>query len=43
MERAIKEVEAGHGERICAPGLWVVWRDGQKIFSKNLYGQNEGG
>lgn len=27
MERAIRDVAAGHAQRICAPGLWVVWRD----------------
>ena len=27
MERAIKDVSAGHVQRVCAPGLWVVWRD----------------
>lgn len=26
MEQAIREVAEGHAERICAPGLWVVWR-----------------
>jgi hypothetical protein len=27
MERAIRDVAAGHVGRICAPGQWVVWRD----------------
>lgn len=27
MEKAVREVSAGHAERICAPGQWVVWRD----------------
>lgn len=27
MEQAIKDVAAGHVERTCAPGLWVVWRN----------------
>lgn len=31
MEDAIKEVAAGHAERICAPGQWVVWRDGEAV------------
>ena len=26
MEKAIRDVSAGRAERICAPGLWVVWR-----------------
>lgn len=31
MERAIKEVAAGHAERICAPGQWVVWREVDRV------------
>jgi hypothetical protein len=27
MEQAIRDVAAGHAQRICAPGQWVVWRD----------------
>lgn len=27
MERAIRDVSAGRVQRVCAPGLWVVWRD----------------
>lgn len=27
LDEAIEAVEAGHAERICAPGQWVVWRD----------------
>lgn len=38
MEQAILDVEAGHAERICAPGQWVVWREGREVrhevFSK---------
>jgi hypothetical protein len=26
MEQDIRDVTAGRAERICAPGLWVVWR-----------------
>ena len=31
MERAIRDVAAGHAERICAPGQWVVWREGDAV------------
>lgn len=31
MERAIRDVTAKKAERICAPGLWVVWRDGDTV------------
>jgi len=24
-------VAAGHVERICAPGQWVVWREGDRV------------
>lgn len=27
MEQAIRDVCAGHVQRVCAPGLWIVWRD----------------
>lgn len=27
MENAIRDVSAGRVQRVCAPGLWVVWRD----------------
>lgn len=27
MEQAIRDVSAGHAQRVCAPGLWAVWRD----------------
>jgi hypothetical protein len=35
---AIAAMEAGEIEakRICAPGQWVVWREGEMVFSKNL-------
>lgn len=29
-------VRLGHAERICAPGQWVVWREGEVIMSKDL-------
>ena len=31
MEQAIRDVAAGHMERICAPGLWLVWREGERV------------
>jgi hypothetical protein len=31
MENAIKDVSAGRVERVCVPGLWVVWRDGERV------------
>ena len=31
MEKAIRDVTAGRAERICAPGLWVVWRSGDVV------------
>lgn len=31
LDEAIEAVEAGHAERICAPGQWVVWRDGNSV------------
>ena len=31
MEQAIRDVSAGHMERICAPGQWVVWREGDRV------------
>lgn len=34
MERAIKDVSAGRAQRICAPGQWVVWREGDHVCVK---------
>jgi hypothetical protein len=34
LKQAIKEVTAGHAERICAPGLWVVWRDETGVHTR---------
>jgi len=31
MEQAIKDVQANRASRICAPGQWVVWRDGERV------------
>jgi hypothetical protein len=31
MEKAIRDVSAGHAQRICSPGEWVVWRDGERV------------
>jgi hypothetical protein len=31
MEEAIRDVSAGRAERICAPGLWVVWREDERV------------
>jgi hypothetical protein len=33
---AIWRVRWGHAERICAPGQWVVWREGDVVLSKDL-------
>jgi len=29
-EEAIAAVERGEAQRICVPGQWVVWRDGDR-------------
>lgn len=31
MKRAIKDVAAGHAQRICVPGKWRVWRNGDDV------------
>lgn len=31
MEEAIRELGSEIGARICAPGLWVVWRDAEGV------------
>lgn len=36
LEQAIREVEAGHAQRICAPGKWRVWRDGDTVKHERL-------
>jgi hypothetical protein len=36
MVNAILDVSAGHAARICAPGLWVVWRDEIGVHVKIL-------
>lgn len=33
---AVWRVKRGHAQRICAPGKWVVWRDGETVKTKNL-------
>lgn len=35
-EEAITAVENGEAQRICAPGQWVVWREGETIMSTDL-------
>ncbi len=35
-EEAIAAVENGEAQRICAPGEWVVWREGDIVMSKDL-------
>lgn len=35
-EEAIAAVENGEAQRICSPGQWVVWREGEVIMSRNL-------
>ena len=29
-------VRKGHAQRICAPGKWVVWREGDVVMSRKL-------
>ena len=36
MEDAIEDVASGHAERICEPGSWRVWRDGDTVFSETF-------
>jgi uncharacterized lipoprotein YmbA len=31
IKRAIQDVTAGHAQRICVPGKWRVWRDGDQV------------
>jgi hypothetical protein len=31
MLEAIKDVQSKRASRICAPGQWVVWRDGDRV------------
>lgn len=33
---AVWGVWRGHAERICEPGNWRVWRDGDTIFSETF-------
>ena len=33
---AVWRVQRGHAQRICAPGQWVVWREGDLVLSKLL-------
>lgn len=35
-KQAITAVENGETPRICAPGQWVVWREGEIVMSKEL-------
>jgi hypothetical protein len=35
-EEAIIAVENESAQRICAPGQWVVWREGDVVMSKDL-------
>ena len=30
-DQALADVEAGRVERVCAPGRWVVWRNGDRV------------
>lgn len=32
LEQAILDVKAGTDQRICSPGKWVVWREGQDVL-----------
>ncbi len=36
--QAVREVIANHAERICKPGKWRVWREGQLVKSEILKG-----
>lgn len=36
MLEAIRDVKAGRSERICAPGRWVVWREGAGVRWRRL-------
>jgi len=36
MAAAIREVIEHHAERICAPGRWRVWRDGDFVRHERL-------
>jgi|GEM_PF-2959701 len=31
LKQAIADVEAGKAQRICVPGQWRVWRDGDQV------------
>jgi hypothetical protein len=31
IEKALRELGNADGARICAPGQWVVWRDGERV------------
>lgn len=32
LAQALADVEAGRVERVCAPGKWVVWREGSSVM-----------
>ena len=34
LEQALADVEAGRVERVCAPGQWVVWREGERVCAE---------
>ena len=34
LEQALADVEAGRVDRVCAPGHWVVWREGERVCSE---------
>lgn len=33
---AICRVRLGHAQRICAPGRWVVWREGDTVLTRTI-------
>jgi len=35
-EEAITAVDNGEAQRICAPGQWVVWREGEVVTSRSV-------
>lgn len=36
MKAAIRQVEAGRAQRICAPGKWRVWREDGLVRSERI-------
>ena len=34
LEQAMADVENGRAARICSPGKWSVWREGERVCSE---------